>query len=242
MAAVECFAPAEGHSGLVSETMSGEQVLGVSLMADRCVLQVHKFGGTCVSAAERIASAAQLVLKGAQNGEQQVCFGATVMDHCRSRLSLLAAVISCPDNRCKCAVVFKGVGNATQQQQRNLSMAHVWHHAGAMRSCCPASRASTVSAGTLKNRAHAVNASYGASGPRPDKRTKSLSPPQVVVVSAMGSHPSSPIKVTDLLLNMVAKAQRQDEAFLLDLAALQVSRGCHSDPAVRVLGEDKVNR
>ena len=45
---------------------------------------------------------------------------------------------------------------------------------------------------------------------------------QVVVVSAMGSHPSSPVKVTDLLLNMVAKAQRQDEAFLLDLAALQV--------------------
>ena len=46
---------------------------------------------------------------------------------------------------------------------------------------------------------------------------------QVVVVSAMGSHPSSPVKVTDLLLNMVAKAARQDEAFLLDLAALQVS-------------------
>jgi bifunctional aspartokinase / homoserine dehydrogenase 1 len=44
----------------------------------------------------------------------------------------------------------------------------------------------------------------------------------VVVVSAMGAHPSSPVKVTDLLLNMVAKAQRQDEAFLLDLAALQV--------------------
>lgn len=34
--------------------------------------QVHKFGGTCVSAAERIASAAQLVLKGAEAGEQQV--------------------------------------------------------------------------------------------------------------------------------------------------------------------------
>ena len=45
---------------------------------------------------------------------------------------------------------------------------------------------------------------------------------QVVVVSAMGSHESSPIKVTDLLLGMVAKAARQDEAFLLDLAALQV--------------------
>jgi len=47
---------------------------------------------------------------------------------------------------------------------------------------------------------------------------------QVVVVSAMGSHESSPIKVTDLLLNMVAKAARQDEGFLLDLAALQVGR------------------
>jgi len=33
---------------------------------------VHKFGGTCVSAAERIASAAQLVLKGAEAGKQQV--------------------------------------------------------------------------------------------------------------------------------------------------------------------------
>ena len=34
--------------------------------------QVHKFGGTCVSAAERIASAAQLVLKNAENGDRQV--------------------------------------------------------------------------------------------------------------------------------------------------------------------------
>ncbi len=45
---------------------------------------------------------------------------------------------------------------------------------------------------------------------------------QVIVVSAMGSHPGSKLKVTDLLLNMVAKAVRQDDAFLLDLAALQV--------------------
>jgi aspartokinase len=45
---------------------------------------------------------------------------------------------------------------------------------------------------------------------------------KVMVVSAMGSHPSSPVKVTDLLINMVAKAARQDEGFLLDLAALQV--------------------
>ena len=48
---------------------------------------------------------------------------------------------------------------------------------------------------------------------------------KLVVVSAMGSHPSSPVKVTDLLLNMVAKASRQDQAFLIDLAALQVLYG-----------------
>ena len=45
---------------------------------------------------------------------------------------------------------------------------------------------------------------------------------RLVVVSAMGSHPSSPVKVTDLLLNMIAKASNQDQAFLIDLAALQV--------------------
>ncbi|KAI3427052.1 hypothetical protein D9Q98_006993 [Chlorella vulgaris] len=44
---------------------------------------------------------------------------------------------------------------------------------------------------------------------------------QVVVVSAMGSHPSSPLKVTDLLLNMVSKAAAQNQEFLVDLAALQ---------------------
>ena len=44
---------------------------------------------------------------------------------------------------------------------------------------------------------------------------------KVVVVSAMGSHPTSPVKVTDLILNMIAKAARQDMAFLVDLAALQ---------------------
>lgn len=44
---------------------------------------------------------------------------------------------------------------------------------------------------------------------------------KVVVVSAMGSHSTSLVKVTDVLLNMVAKASRQDEGFLLDLAAIQ---------------------
>lgn len=51
---------------------------------------------------------------------------------------------------------------------------------------------------------------------------KEEAPQTMVVVSAMGSHPSSPIKVTDLLLNMVARAAKQDPAFLIDLAALQV--------------------
>ncbi|KAL3159311.1 Bifunctional aspartokinase/homoserine dehydrogenase 1, chloroplastic [Trebouxia sp. C0010 RCD-2024] len=44
---------------------------------------------------------------------------------------------------------------------------------------------------------------------------------KVVVVSAMGSHSTSLVKVTDVLLNMVAKASRQDQGFLLDLAAIQ---------------------
>ena len=62
---------------------------------------------------------------------------------------------------------------------------------------------------------------------------------RVMVVSAMGSHPSSPVKVTDLLLNMVAKAAKQDEAFLLDLAALQQK---HLDAATALLGSgDELN-
>lgn len=62
---------------------------------------------------------------------------------------------------------------------------------------------------------------------------------RVMVVSAMGSHPSSPVKVTDLLLNMVAKAAQQDEAFLLDLAALQQK---HLDAAKALLGSgDELN-
>lgn len=62
---------------------------------------------------------------------------------------------------------------------------------------------------------------------------------RVMVVSAMGSQPSSPVKVTDLLLNMVAKAAKQDEAFLLDLAALQQK---HLDAATALLGSgDELN-
>lgn len=57
---------------------------------------------------------------------------------------------------------------------------------------------------------------------------------KVVVVSAMGSHPSSPIKVTDLILNMISRAAKQDAAFLLDLAALQDK---HVETAKLLLGQ-----
>jgi aspartokinase/homoserine dehydrogenase 1 len=56
----------------------------------------------------------------------------------------------------------------------------------------------------------------------------------VVVVSAMGSAPDSPIKVTDLILNMIAKAAKQDAAWLVDLAALQEK---HVATAKQLLGE-----
>lgn len=59
---------------------------------------------------------------------------------------------------------------------------------------------------------------------------------KLVVVSAMGSHPSSPVKVTDLLLNMVAKASQQDQAFLIDLAALQARTGRTLMSGVRLVG------
>lgn len=59
---------------------------------------------------------------------------------------------------------------------------------------------------------------------------------KAVVVSAMGSHPSSPVKVTDLLLNMVSKAAKQDQAFLIDLAALQEK---HVKTAMALLGEGR---
>ncbi len=55
-----------------------------------------------------------------------------------------------------------------------------------------------------------------------------------VVVSAMGSHSSSPVKVTDLILNMIKKASRQDAAFLVDLAALQEK---HVETAKQLLGQ-----
>jgi aspartokinase/homoserine dehydrogenase 1 len=58
---------------------------------------------------------------------------------------------------------------------------------------------------------------------------------RVVVVSAMGSHPTSPTKVTDLLLNMIKRASQQDNAFLLDLAKLQEK---HVDTATLLLGQD----
>ena len=46
-------------------------------------------------------------------------------------------------------------------------------------------------------------------------------PSAAVVVSAMGAHPSSPVKVTDLLLSVVSKAASRDASFSEDLAALR---------------------
>ncbi len=57
---------------------------------------------------------------------------------------------------------------------------------------------------------------------------------KVVVVSAMGSHPTSPAKVTDLILDMIRRAAKQDAAFLLDLAALQDK---HVETAKLLLGQ-----
>lgn len=55
------------------------------------------------------------------------------------------------------------------------------------------------------------------------------------ITSAMGSHPLNPVKVTDLILNMIAKAADKDDAFLLDLAALQEK---HINTAKELLGAD----
>jgi len=57
---------------------------------------------------------------------------------------------------------------------------------------------------------------------------------KVVVVSAMGSTPASPVKVTDLIINMISKAAKQDAGFLVDLAALQEK---HITTAKELLGD-----
>eukprot|EP01025_Chloroclados_australasicus_P044270 TRINITY_DN4789_c0_g2_i8.p1 TRINITY_DN4789_c0_g2~~TRINITY_DN4789_c0_g2_i8.p1 ORF type:complete len:457 (-),score=65.77 TRINITY_DN4789_c0_g2_i8:75-1445(-) len=57
---------------------------------------------------------------------------------------------------------------------------------------------------------------------------------QVVVVSAMGSHPESPVKVTDLLIGMISKAEKGEGSHLLDLAAIQQK---HIQTATILLGE-----
>lgn len=62
---------------------------------------------------------------------------------------------------------------------------------------------------------------------------KSPGDQKVVVVSAMGSAPNSPIKVTDMILNMISKAAKQDAAFLVDLASLQEK---HIETAKLLLG------
>lgn len=63
---------------------------------------------------------------------------------------------------------------------------------------------------------------------------KTSSEGTVIIVSAMGSHPTSPLKVTDVILNMITKASKQDQAFLLDLAALQDK---HIETAKALLGD-----
>ncbi|CAD7703477.1 unnamed protein product [Ostreobium quekettii] len=57
---------------------------------------------------------------------------------------------------------------------------------------------------------------------------------KVVVVSAMGSTPESPVKVTDLMLSMIGKAAAQDIGFMTDLTALQEK---HVACAKELLGE-----
>lgn len=56
----------------------------------------------------------------------------------------------------------------------------------------------------------------------------------LAVVSALGSHPSSPVKVTDLILKMIDKAARQDDSFVADLSALKEK---HIETAKILLGE-----
>lgn len=57
---------------------------------------------------------------------------------------------------------------------------------------------------------------------------------KVAVVSAMGSHPSSPTKVTDLLINMTVKSSKQDQSFVEDLEKLKEK---HVDAATALLGK-----
>lgn len=87
---------------------------------------------------------------------------------------------------------------------------------------------------------HKFGGTCVASAPRIDDIARWLvednAPSKVAVVSAMGSHPTSPVKVTDLLLNMVSKASRQDESFLMDLTALQEK---HISVAKELLGDGK---
>jgi aspartokinase/homoserine dehydrogenase 1 len=56
----------------------------------------------------------------------------------------------------------------------------------------------------------------------------------MVVVSALGSHPTSPVKTTDLLINMVNKAAGQDPNFARDLDQINQK---HQDTARLLLGE-----
>ncbi|KDD71521.1 hypothetical protein H632_c4869p0, partial [Helicosporidium sp. ATCC 50920] len=51
----------------------------------------------------------------------------------------------------------------------------------------------------------------------------------------MGSTSASPVKVTDLLLNAIAKAAARDDTYIVDLAALQEK---HTSTARELLGPD----
>lgn len=67
---------------------------------------------------------------------------------------------------------------------------------------------------------------------------KNESPGTVVIVSAMGSHPSSPIKVTDIILRMLSKAEEANPSFKEDLEALHKK---HIDAAQGLLEGDALD-
>jgi len=64
--------------------------------------------------------------------------------------------------------------------------------------------------------------------------TEDTAEKKLAVVSAMGSHPTSPTKVTDLLLNMIAKASKKDPSFDEDLDALKEK---HEKAGTALLGK-----
>ena len=175
--------------------------------------RVQKFGGTCVSAAERIASAAQLVLQGAERGERQASYITHILHSC-----ICSEYVNTPQ-----ASMGRRPRHEVRVEQRNLACG-LWPMGRSLFTLPsywrqpvrhPASSRGRAEDAMFDEQEH-ISMCISVTSQMLHRAA------QVVVVSAMGSHPSSPVKVTDLLLNMVSKAVRQDEAFLLDLAALQV--------------------